>query len=282
LVVTVVVATVAWPPVAAATAARPHASFSPIGSAKLRAVSGVTPGGTWSWQNPSPNGNALNTISCPTTQVCYAAGDDGPILATTDGGAHWSRQQTETGVFSLSCGDASFCVAVAAGATLITTSNAGATWTSGPTGFGDLYGVSCMPGTHSCLGVGYGGTIAELTGPSVGQRSSGTLHTLIGVSCSVGCVAVGYSGTVLYSSDANATSWTQLPTVTSALLLTVSCGATYCVAGGTGGTGGMGGDIGTGTGGAGGITGAGGDVTGGAGNGTTVGAAGSAGAAPTS
>ena len=34
----------------------------------------------WTWQNPLPQGNALNSVSCPTTTVCFAMGDLGTIL----------------------------------------------------------------------------------------------------------------------------------------------------------------------------------------------------------
>lgn len=216
-----------------------HAEQSVIAQAEGAVVAAVTPGGTWTWQNPSPNANALDTITCPTPLVCIAAGDNGPVRATTDGGAHWTNQQVEVGVLSLGCGDASFCVGVTINAGEITTSNGGATWTSGPTNFGQLYGVSCLPGTHTCFGVGGGGLIVELSGPSVGQRPSGTSQVLFGINCTspLGnvCVAVGSNGTVVWSTNGGS-SFTPLTPATSQFLITVSCGATVCAAAGISGT----------------------------------------------
>src|SRR5690348_4232467 len=209
----------------------PHTASTQLLSARARALAAIAPGGTWSWQNPGPNGTAIDTVSCPTAVACFAAGDSGPVMATTDGGAHWTRQHDETAVFSMSCGDPMFCVGVTANAGEITTTDGGTTWNSGPTNFGQLNAVSCVPGTHTCIGVGDNGTIAELTGSSVGTQNSGTTEPLFGVNCANSCYAVGYGGTLLQQSGFG---WTSIATNSTSFLLTVSCGPRYCVAGGTG------------------------------------------------
>jgi hypothetical protein len=36
----------------------------------------------WIWENPIPQGNTLNAVSCPSLSVCFAVGDQETILAT--------------------------------------------------------------------------------------------------------------------------------------------------------------------------------------------------------
>ncbi|HYU63847.1 MAG TPA: hypothetical protein VEN12_08700 [Verrucomicrobiae bacterium] len=78
------------------------------------AANTVTPSGSWSWQNPKPNGNTLLTIDCPSALVCYAAGEYGPILSTAYGGATWSQHGQFTQILGISCAGVSQCSAVGA------------------------------------------------------------------------------------------------------------------------------------------------------------------------
>ena len=50
----------------------------------------------WTWQNPQPQGNGLNSVSCPTVTVCFAVGNLGTILATTNGGSTWTGEASPT------------------------------------------------------------------------------------------------------------------------------------------------------------------------------------------
>jgi photosystem II stability/assembly factor-like uncharacterized protein len=43
----------------------------------------------WRWQNPVPQGNALNDIQVASESVAYAAGDHGTIVKSTNAGQHW-------------------------------------------------------------------------------------------------------------------------------------------------------------------------------------------------
>jgi hypothetical protein len=50
----------------------------------------INAGSNWTWQNPLPQGYTLNAISCFTTNNCIALGDNGIIIATTNGGTTWA------------------------------------------------------------------------------------------------------------------------------------------------------------------------------------------------
>ena len=40
----------------------------------------------WNWQNPDPTGNTIKSVDFASATTGYAAGDNGTILKTTDGG----------------------------------------------------------------------------------------------------------------------------------------------------------------------------------------------------
>src|SRR4051812_44273779 len=46
---------------------------------------------TWNFKPVGTKAN-LNSISCPSASVCYAAGDSGVVLKTSNGGVDWTRQ----------------------------------------------------------------------------------------------------------------------------------------------------------------------------------------------
>jgi photosystem II stability/assembly factor-like uncharacterized protein len=75
--------------------------------------------GTWVWQYPLPQGNSLNSVSCPTAATCFAVGNYGTILSTTDGGGHWNEQahgiSNRLNFRSVSCPTATTCFAVGSG-----------------------------------------------------------------------------------------------------------------------------------------------------------------------
>ena len=49
----------------------------------------------WEWQNPLPQGNAINSIRFANDKLHgWAVGSDGVILYTTDGGFRWDNQPT--------------------------------------------------------------------------------------------------------------------------------------------------------------------------------------------
>jgi hypothetical protein len=106
----------------------------------------TTDGGvTWSQQYSEAPGNFITAISCPSTQVCVAAGTEG--LFTTDGHT-WKQLFNIIGLTNgVSCPSTSMCVGVGYTGQFTFTTNlgpAGGTWTSlGTPTTNTLNGVSC-------------------------------------------------------------------------------------------------------------------------------------------
>ena len=128
---------------------------------------------SWVWQNPLPQGDTLNAISCPSASTCFAVGDLGTILVTTNGGTDWAGQLSPTNE--------------------------------------TLRGISC-PSTTTCYVVGDAGTILKTDGAGwFGQPQPSGLVELTGISCpsATTCYAVGHSTPVLYTNTGGA-SWVQL------------------------------------------------------------------------
>ena len=118
----------------------------------------------WTWQNPLPQGNGLNSISCPTTAVCFVVGDVGTILATTNGGSTWTGEASPTTrtLRGISCPNTTTCYAVGDGGIILKTGD-GATWFQQPSGTAaNLNGISC-PSSSECMTVGAGGTLLITT-----------------------------------------------------------------------------------------------------------------------
>ena len=140
----------------------------------------------WVWQNPLPQSFTLNAISCFTTSNCIAVGDNGTILATTDGGKTWAGEASPTTqtLRAVHCANTTNCAAVGDQGTILTTTNGGASWTN---------------------------------------RSSGTATQLLGVfSDAIAIFAVGPS-TILLSTDGGATWKPQAVPANSGALNGISC-----------------------------------------------------------
>ena len=103
--------------------------------------------GSWFWQNPLPLGNNLNSVSCPGTTYCFAVGDGGTIINTSDG-VTWSQQNLPPNLTKLS----------------------------------DLRSISC-PSTQVCYAVGTGGTIVAAIDSPWTIQTSPTTQNLDGISC---------------------------------------------------------------------------------------------------
>ena len=50
----------------------------------------------WTWQNPLPQGNSLQSVHFPDAETGYAAGDVGTVMKTTDGGLTWATHTIGT------------------------------------------------------------------------------------------------------------------------------------------------------------------------------------------
>jgi photosystem II stability/assembly factor-like uncharacterized protein len=90
-------------------------------------ASTTTPSSTW--LNPLPQGNNIGAISCAGSRVCYAAGDFGAILSSTDHGSTWSSitSDTHADLSAITCPAINTC-AVLTPTSFRLTSNRGATW----------------------------------------------------------------------------------------------------------------------------------------------------------
>src|SRR5579871_1426070 len=85
---------------------------------------------SWVWQNPLPQGDQLNGVSCPATNICYAVGDEGTILYFN--GTGWAGQISTVNPGNLndiSCPSTTTCFAVGDFATIVATTNSGASCT---------------------------------------------------------------------------------------------------------------------------------------------------------
>ena len=43
----------------------------------------------WEWCNPVPTGNPLAAVAAVNSNTCFAFGEFGTVIRTTDGGQHW-------------------------------------------------------------------------------------------------------------------------------------------------------------------------------------------------
>lgn len=173
----------------------------------------------------------MNSISCTSTSTCYAVGNAGTILVTTNGGQTWLPQTSATtaNLNGISCTSSTACAAigaVSAGAAVARFTTDGSTWQSGTSGTANaLNGVACTGGT--CTAVGALGTIVTSTngGGTWTPQTSGTTNALSGVACpSVTCYAVGGAAgvsTILKTSDG--ATWASQATNSAQPLAAVAC-----------------------------------------------------------
>jgi photosystem II stability/assembly factor-like uncharacterized protein len=225
---------VAKPPVGPSNTTMPRARFNSQDGPVARTL---TADGTWTWQNPLPEGNPLFSISCPTTSACFAAGSDGRLLATTDGGATWVTKTsgTQTGLNAISCADASHCVAVGDFGEVVYTANGLFTTTTTNSG-NFLSGVSC-PTTTICYAVGASGSTLKTSdgGATWAPQVPVTANDLFSVSCvsTTQCNAAGASGTIAFTGNGN--SWILVGSGGDDLY-GIYCASIYCWAVGQNGT----------------------------------------------
>jgi photosystem II stability/assembly factor-like uncharacterized protein len=92
---------------------------------------------TWEWQNPLPDGNALNGFAFLDSLTGWVVGGYGTILHTTDGGVNWNRLSVPSTAYleAATFADANRGWAVGfdalpARGVILRTTNGGATWTT--------------------------------------------------------------------------------------------------------------------------------------------------------
>ena len=170
--------------------------------------------GSWFWQNPLPQGNALYGLSFSDELHGWAVGEFGTIVATSDGGTTWTGQISKTTVTlrGVSFPDAAHGWVVGSGGYVSRTVDGGATWTTPDSGVTqNLYDVCFADATHGWA-VGANGCIIATSdgGATWGTQTSGTNQHLYGVTfidASHGW-AVGSNGRIIVTGDGGATwSW---------------------------------------------------------------------------
>ena len=114
----------------AAGAATPAQAAGPT----LAQAAGPAPQG-WSVQH-SGSTATLRDVGCLSSTHCFATGDDGVLLATTNGGRAWHRQRLPRTVpasaplFRLTCVAPATCYAIARPDIVLVTHDGGAVWTA--------------------------------------------------------------------------------------------------------------------------------------------------------
>jgi len=127
-------------------------------------------GATWTTLTQLPTGTPSNleSISCPDLSHCVAVGTGGTIIATSDGGAHWSSQASSATVvlFGVSCPSSLVCYAGGQNGTMIATTDGGAHWSAQASGMtGEITGISC-PTVTRCFA-----SISNIIDPVMGTTS---------------------------------------------------------------------------------------------------------------
>jgi photosystem II stability/assembly factor-like uncharacterized protein len=86
--------------------------------------------GPWVWENPLPQGNTLNDICFTSPTVGWAVGDNGVIMSTADGGAHWITScRGSANLHAVFFVDAQHGWIGGHAGTMLRTTDGGATWT---------------------------------------------------------------------------------------------------------------------------------------------------------
>ena len=162
----------------------------------------------------TPVGLPMFGVSFGSASTGIAAGGNGTMLRTTDGGATWSllSSGTTNDLFGVSMPDASQAVAVGANGAILTTASGGTSWTDHSVVGQTLRSVRHLTST-TVVAVGDGGRILRSTdsGANWTTPASPTTNSLFGLSfanASAG-MAVGGNGTILKTTDGGQT-WTSL------------------------------------------------------------------------
>ena len=113
----------------------------------------AAPGHAGWYAEHSGTTNTLNDVGCLTASHCFAVGDDGTLLATTNGGGTWSRKASLTGVplYRIACAPSASCYVIARPETILVTHDAGAHWAAHtlPLDISELAQPGCVIGDGS-------------------------------------------------------------------------------------------------------------------------------------
>jgi len=171
---------------------------------------------------------SLRTITFPTAQTGYAAGDAPAVLKTTDGGATWSEIPLPADAGALArvrCADATTCVGVTTGGDrLVRTTDGGGDWESLAPSSLVLTSVG-MPSATQAVGVGQNGTtvISGDAGNTFSPVGSALTGQFDGLRALDGKVAYAYGpfGSLARTTDGGRT-WTENDAATSNTITGIS------------------------------------------------------------
>jgi photosystem II stability/assembly factor-like uncharacterized protein len=159
--------------------------------------------------SPTGTANALASVQCSAPGVCFAVGQLGTVLLTTNQGASWSVESSGVSNFLLGvhCVHVSVCVATGVSGTIIFTED-GKNWSSAPSPtITRLRAVTFLDSGQAWV-VGDGGTIlanpnlflpipptVTSVSPSAGLPTGGTAVTISGAGFSSGVTGVKFGTT---------------------------------------------------------------------------------------
>ncbi len=182
----------------------------------------------------------LNDIAAVNSSYAFAVGDNGTILATTDGGAHWISQESKVSVDlnAIYAVNAYWAWAVGDGGTILITTDGGANWTPQVSGVThNLRGVAAANSSYA-FAVGDEGTILGTTDGGAHWNlltSTGTAEDLYSVHAvnAYWAWAVGSNGTIVRTT--NGTGWNpQISGTTHNLRGVTAANSSYAFAVGDG------------------------------------------------
>ncbi len=140
-------------------------------------------GNTWLGISSGTTNN-LNSISCPSSSICFVTGVGGIILKSLDGGANWITHisNTSNSLTSIFCPSNLVCYAVGNSGTITKTLDSGTNWSvqnSGTTN--QLNSIHCS-NTINCIVVGNSGLIKKTSdGTNWSSQNSNLSTDLLGV-----------------------------------------------------------------------------------------------------
>lgn len=211
-------------------------------------VQAIAPG-RWTVQ-PSGTAVDLDDVACPSASLCVSPGNDGTVVATSDGHT-WTRRSTPldgNGAINLrgvACPTPNTCYVVGDQYFVLGSTDGGRTWSvqNGDgtyTSFGQNFISVTCPTERHCYAVGTGGIIAATTDgahwKSQAAFASGKDLTDVACPTETTCIAVGQDGTIARTTNGGAT-WQRGGVKANYYLLSVACPtARTCFATGQQGT----------------------------------------------
>src|SRR5687767_3705372 len=172
-----------------------------------------SPARSWRWQNPLPQGNAINAIRfAPDKKHGWAIGSDGAILRTKNGGFEWEPQTSPvlTTLNGLYVKNKDRAVVVGARGLILLTTNGGDKWLAKPSGSKDhLYGVTFAPeeSSHGWAVGSYGRILATTDGGLTWQAQTSPVRShlfCVSFADKDRGVAVGDRGALIVTQDGGA------------------------------------------------------------------------------